>query len=225
MKSHSLTITAIAAAVAAAYVLVVRPWYLRWGASEDEVRKPLPGDELVPQPKIQSTRAITIEAPVEDVWPWLVQLGYGRGGFYSYDLLENAFTRGLGMHAHYESLDRLVPALQDLHEGDFVASAPLDWKDGKYADKMGWTVVRLEPPRLMVLKNWGAFILEPLDGGRTRFIVRTRGGRTWKDVAANVAWELPHFIMERGMLLGIKQRAERIKGAGRTQERNGVRVT
>lgn len=107
MKSHSLTITAIAAAGAAAYVLVVRPWYLRWGASEDEVRKPLPGDELVPQPKIQSTRAVTIEAPA-------------------------------------------------------------------------------------------------------------RGGRTWKDVAANVAWELPHFIMERGMLLGIKQRAERIKGrAGR----------
>jgi len=104
MKSHSLTITAIAAAVAAAYVLVVRPWYLRWGASEDEVRKPLPGDELVLQPKIQSTRAVTIDAPVEDVWPWLVQLGYGRGGFYSYDLLENAFTRGLGMHAHYESL-------------------------------------------------------------------------------------------------------------------------
>jgi hypothetical protein len=190
-------------------VLVVRPWYLRWGASEDEVRKPLPGDELVPDPKIQSTRAVTIDAPVEDVWPWLVQLGYGRGGFYSYDIFENAFTRAFGMHAHYRSLDRIVPELQGLHEGDFIASAPLDWKGGKYAAKMGWTVARFEPPHLMVLRNWGAFILDPLPGERTRFIVRTRGGRTWKDILGNVAWELPHFIMERRMLLGIKQRAER----------------
>jgi hypothetical protein len=118
------------------------------------------------------------------------------------------------MHAHYESLDRLVPALQDLHEGDFVASAPLDWKDGKYADKMGWTVVRLEPPRLMVLKNWGAFVLEPLDGSRTRFIVRTRG-RTWKDVAANVAGSSALYNGARHAPWH-QARAERIKGrAGR----------
>lgn len=222
MKTITL---AIAAALAAAYALVVRPWHLRWGASEEEARKPLPGDEQVPDPTIQSTRAVTIDAPVEDVWPWLAQLGYGRAGFYSYDILENAFTRALGMHAHYESLERIVPELQSLHEGDFIASAPLDWKGGKYARKMGWTVARLEPPHLMVLRNWGAFILEPLTGDRTRFIVRTRGRRTWKDILGNVAWELPHFIMERRMLLGIKERAERIPGAGRTQERDGVRVT
>ena len=193
MKTTTL---AIAAAAAAAYVLVVRPWYLRWGASEDEVRKPLPGDELVPDPKIQSTRAVTIDAPVEDVWPWLVQLGYGRGGFYSYDIFENAFTRALGMRAHYQSLDRIVPELQDLREGDFLPAAPQDWKGGKYAGKIGWTVTRLEAPHFMVLRDWGTFILEPLVGDRTRFIVRTRGGRTWKDIVGNVAWELPHFIME-----------------------------
>lgn len=222
MRSMTL---AIAAALAAAYVLVVRPWYLRWGANEDEVKKPLPGDELVPDPKIQSTRAVTIDAPPEAVWPWLVQLGYGRAGFYSYDFLENAFTRAVGMQSRYRSLDRVVPELQDLHEGDFIASAPLDWKEGKYADKMGWAVARLDPPHLMVLRNWGAFILEPLEGDRTRFIVRTRGGHTWKDILGNIAWELPHFIMERRMLLGIKERAERIPGAGRTRERDGVRVT
>ncbi len=76
----------------------------------------------------------------------------------------------------------------------------------------------------MVLEKWGAFILEPVDGGRTRFIARTPGGRTWKDVLANVAWELAHFIMERRMLLGIKERAERNDGAGQTREREGATV-
>lgn len=214
----------IAAAIAAAYVLVVRRWFLSWGASEDEVWKPLPGDELVLKPKIQSTRAVTIDAPVEAVWPWLVQLGYGRAGFYSYDLFENAFARLAGVRARYESLDRIVPEFQGLHEGDFVPAGPQEWLGGKYAGKIGWTVARLEPPHLMVLEKWGAFILEPLDRGRTRFIARTRGGRTWKDVLANVAWELPHFIMERRMLLSIKERAERNAGAGQTQEREGATV-
>jgi hypothetical protein len=72
-----------------AYALVIRPWHLRWGATDEEVEKPLPGDELVPEPVIESTRAITVHAPVEAVWPWLAQLGQDRGGFYSYEWLEN----------------------------------------------------------------------------------------------------------------------------------------
>jgi hypothetical protein len=84
---------AVLAAVTGTGVLaswgLVRPWHLRWGATHDEVQRPLPGDELVENPRFVSTRAITINAPAESVWPWLVQLGYGRGGFYSYDWLEN----------------------------------------------------------------------------------------------------------------------------------------
>lgn len=206
---------AILLALAAAFAFVFRPWYLRWGATDQEVTDPLPGDDLVPGPKIQSTRAITIDAPVDDVWPWLVQMGYGRAGFYSYDFLENAFTRAVGMHASYRSLDRIVPDLQNLSEGDFIPSAPQDWRAGKYAGKIGWTVTRVQPPHLLVLQSWGAFILRPLPADRTRFIIRTRGGRTWRDVLLNVGWEFPHFIMERRMLIGIKERAELLRSVGR----------
>ena len=72
-----------------AFLLVVRPWYLRWGATDDETRRPLPGDAIIPNAAGQETRAITIRAPVERVWPWLAQIGQDRGGFYSFDLLEN----------------------------------------------------------------------------------------------------------------------------------------
>jgi hypothetical protein len=201
---------AAAAAISVTYFRLLRPWHSRWGASEEEIEKPLPGDELAPEPQFQSTRAITIEAPPGDVWPWLVQLGYGRGGFYSYDIFENAFARLFRMDARYKSIDEIRPELQTLRVGDFVPAAPREWREGKYADKIGWTVKRLEAPRVMVLENWGAFVLEPLDGQRTRLIVRTRGGKTRKDAVGYLPWELPHFIMERKMLYGIKERAERL---------------
>ena len=202
-------IAAAGAAVAFAYFRLLRQWHSRWGASEEEVDKPLPGDELIPEPRFQTTRAITIDAPPKEVWPWLVQLGYGRGGFYSYDFLENAFTRVFGMDAHYKSIDEIRPELQSLREGDFVPAAPQKQEGAEQVNKMGWTVKRLEPPRLMVLEGWGAFVLEPLEGGRTRLIVRTRGGKSRKEAAAYLPWELPHFIMERRMLYGIKERVER----------------
>ena len=107
-----------AAAAGAAYVLAVRPRLLRWGATTQEAAGPLPGDEIVPAPRMQSTRAVTIKAPVSGVWPWLVQLGAGRGGMYSYDWLENA--AGLGIH----SADRILPELQHLKVGDIVPLSP-----------------------------------------------------------------------------------------------------
>ena len=107
-----------AAAAAACYVLAVRPRLLRWGASTQEAAGPLPGDELVPTPRMQSTRAVTINAPAASVWPWLVQLGAGRGGMYSYDLLENA--AGLGIH----SADRILPEHQRLDVGDVIPLGP-----------------------------------------------------------------------------------------------------
>jgi hypothetical protein len=209
-------IAAAAAAVSFVYVRYFRRWHKHWGASEEEASKQLPGDELVPKPHLESTRAVTIDAPPEAVWPWLVQLGYGRGGFYSYDLLENMTTRLVGMRPHYKSADRIVPELQKLRVGDFIAAAPQDWRDGKYADKMGWTVKRLEAPRVLALENWGSFVLEPLEGGRTRLIARTRAGQTLKDALLYAPMDLPHFIMERGMLLGIKKRAE-VQANGKRQ--------
>jgi len=92
MRRQIFTGAALAAAGAgalAAYVLAVRPWHLRWGATDEEVSRPMPGDELVAHPNVLSTHAITINAPVEEVWPWLVQIGQDKGGFYSYSWLEN----------------------------------------------------------------------------------------------------------------------------------------
>ncbi len=207
----ALTIATAAATATAliAYLRIIRPWFLRWGATGDEVEDPLPGDDLVPEPALECTRAVTIHAPAEDVWPWLVQMGYGRGGFYSYDWLENAFTRLAGMRSHYRSLDRIVPELQRLEVGDFIPAGPRDWLGGRYADKIGWYVAEIEPGRALVLKGWGAFVLEPIDERTTRLIARSRGPGGFPAALMNsLVWELPHFIMERRMLLGIKKRAE-----------------
>jgi hypothetical protein len=100
-------VAAVASAAAlSGSLLAFRRHLLRWGATDDEVAAALPGDELVPDPSFSATRAITIAAPPADVWPWIVQMGYGRAGFYAYDWLDN-----LG---HGRSADEIVPDLQRL---------------------------------------------------------------------------------------------------------------
>ena len=102
------------------YATLIRPRILRWGATDEEAAERLPGDEVVAQPRYQTTHAVTIHARRSEVWPWLVQLGQGRGGLYSYDWLENLF--GLG----FRSADRIIPDLQRLAVGDQVWQAPRD---------------------------------------------------------------------------------------------------
>src|SRR2546428_8278858 len=105
------------AATLAAFVFLdrYRPWHLRWGATEEEVRRTLPGDEVVIDPTFDATRAITVEAPPEDIWPWIVQMGFGRAGWYSYDLLDNFGRR---------SAKQIIPSLQDVQAGDVVPMGP-----------------------------------------------------------------------------------------------------
>jgi len=206
-----LSLVAASAAVAA-YALVARPWYLRWGATDDEVGRRLPGDDLAADSTVGSTRAITVEAPVEDVWPWLVQIGYGRGGFYSYDWLENLFVRLLRGTPGYRSAENLLPEHQHLTLGDFIPAAPPDVLGGRVADATRWKVLALEPYRALVLQGWGAFVLEPLGEGATRLIVRSRGPGAWGHLSHYLFWEPAHFVMERRMLVGIKERAERLAG-------------
>ncbi|WP_205520264.1 hypothetical protein [Pyxidicoccus caerfyrddinensis] len=192
--------------------LLLRPWMLYWGASAEEVTRALPGDGLVPNPVGGSTRAVTIHARPEDVWPWLVQLGYGRGGWYSYDVLEQAAGAARFVEGH--SADHVLPQLQGLKVGDVIPMSR--WT--------GMQVVELEPARALVLRSaiddeapaWGmsswAFVLEPVGEGRTRLLVRGRAGadpRRWVARALGQLIELPHFVMERKMLLGLKARAER----------------
>jgi hypothetical protein len=203
-KSTSLAAgTAVAAGLGSlAYPLFFRRWCLTWGARRNEVSRKLPGDELLTEPDIVSTRAVWVDAPASSVWPWLVQMGPGRGGAYTYDWIENLF--GLGMH----SADEILLQYQDLKVGD--------------AQRLGargpvLRVAVLEPERSMVLRsedgNWvWAFSLVPAGTG-TRLISRNRiamPGASWLARALNTyAMEPGSLIMERKMLLGIKQRAER----------------
>lgn len=207
MLAIALLIAAVLA-IAVAYPLAILRWHRRWGASDAELRQALPGDERVPHPKLASTRAITIRAPREQVWAWLVQIGQGRGGFYSYDWLENL----VGCNIH--SADRIIPELQSLKVGDKVRMMP-----ESSPMPPPWTVVALEPGRALVLENGGpdepahstwAFVLQEAGPGSTRVIARSRtdyqpglmNAILWRTV------EPVSFVMERGMLRGIRQRAE-----------------
>lgn len=199
---------------------VLRRRYNRWGATDEELARPMPGDELVVDPKLTYTRAITIDAPPEDVWPWLVQYGQGRGGFYSYDAVENL----IGCDIH--STDEILPEHQHLAVGDLIRSGGRDTFPC-------WIVMQVEPPSTLVLQGAGTpaevdvpeivdevpergyvastwqWLLEPVDDGRrTRLIVRQ--GLTYSP-NQSVLWhviEPLNFVMERKMLLGIKARAE-----------------
>jgi hypothetical protein len=188
-------------AIAVTYWSLVRPWHLRWGATDDELQRLLPGDEVSPpHPKLNATHSITIGAPAADVWPWVVQMGQNRGGFYSYTWLENL------VGCHMRNASRIIPEWQDLKVGDGV------WLHPKAPPLR---VLAIEPGRSIVLEKTWAFVLRPIDEQRTRLIVRGRGdySRDLGNAFLNfllwrVVFEPAHFIMERKMLIGIKQRSE-----------------
>jgi len=197
---------ALASAVVAAYPVLWRTRCLTWGATADEVSGQMPGDDLMPDPDMQTTRAITIEAPPGAIWPWLVQMGSGRGGAYTYDWIENLFA--LNMH----SANEILPEFQDLKVGDAL---PL----GSKAPRL--LVEVLDPDRALVVRsedgNWiWAFGMYP-DGKHTRLVSRNRmktpGGSAPARLAYTVVMEPGSLVMERKMLLGIKQRAERLAAA------------
>ena len=186
-------------------VILTRPWHTRWGSSDAELRATLPGDDLVPNAHYTIQHAVTIRATPDEIWPWLVQLGQDRGGFYSYDWLERLVGDRI------RNADRIHPEWQTLRTGDLVRATQPDYLGGVFGPNLGWRVVRLEPNRVVVLSGWGAFVLEPTEGA-TRLIVRTRGaGEPNVSLApfGLLVFEPAHFIMQRRMLLGIKQRAER----------------
>lgn len=192
-----------------ATVIALRPWDSRWGTTDAELMMPLPGDEFVPLANYRIDHALTINAPSEAVWPWLIQIGQGRGGFYSYSKLENAVGAGV------TNAERMVPVWQERHIGDLVRAVPRDWMGGRFGENIGWKTLQVIPGRALVLEGWGAFVLVPANASTTRLLVRTRdqGTPSFGGVAASpvrlLVFEPVHFIMERRMLLGIKERAER----------------
>ena len=128
----------------AVYHVLVRPWHRTWGATTEEVSRQLPGDDAAPEPSDETTRAVTVAAPSDDVWPWVVQLGQGRGGFYSYTWLENR----VGADIH--NVDRIVPELQELAEGDSIRMVREDYWFQSPMTSM--TVERVDPGRTLVLQ-------------------------------------------------------------------------
>jgi hypothetical protein len=198
---------AVGFAVAAGAALL-RERSLRWGATDGEVAMVLPGDELVPRADLTATRAITVRASAADgVWPWIAQLGQARGGFYSYDFLENLM--GCAVH----SAKRVVPEWQGIEVGDQVNLHPT----------LALTAALVEPERTLVLRGgvpiggapppydftW-AFVLCGQPDATTRLVVRERYGysRRWASLVVEPV-ELISFAMSRRMLRGIKVRAER----------------
>jgi hypothetical protein len=210
-------LVAAGAAAVAAYVTAIRPWHLRWGATDEEGDLPLPGDDLVPDAKLTATHAITIHATPAQIWPWLVQIGQGRGGFYSYDWIENA----MGLEIH--SAKQILPECQDLKVGDLI---PLS------KDDFGIPVALLEPEKSLVLHGdtrelgpenppvmqegdhwaavWGFHLIPQMDGS-TRLVERIF--IDWNESPVNTFFyrfflEPGSFIMEQKMLRGIKESVE-----------------
>ena len=180
------------------WVFVLSPWANNFGATRAERERPLPGDSFVPNAAAQTTFAVTIKAPPEEVWKWLVQIGQDRGGFYSLTFLENLV--GANIHNTLE----IRPEWQELKVGDSVRLSP----PGKGA--LVCPVLAVEPSGFLYLKNWGAFVLEPMDDGRsTRFFIRGRNDAApMARLAIKLSLEPIHFIMQRRMMLGIKAVAE-----------------
>lgn len=217
VTTRFVRVVAVAAALVAlgsVFIAFVRPWYLDWGATADEQRKSLPGDEILPGPATQQTRSIPIRAPVEAVWPWLAQIGQDRGGFYSFDLLENLV--GCDM----PTTDVLRPERQAWYPYQHLWMYPPSG-----VNAIGFATLRaLVPGRALgfgtravgtdVLEpedgSW-SFVLEPQPDGTTRLLIRGRGvaRRSWFGVAFDRGiFEPMHFAMERRMMIGLKDVVE-----------------
>ncbi len=215
MKVPAVAMTSLAVGVSTvAFFTRVRRWYLRWGATDAEVARPMPLDEHVPDPMLNSTMAITIDAPPDKVWPWLVQMGDPpRAGYYSYTWIE----RLVGLQI--ENVDTILPQFQALRVGEAL-------------DKGGtMRVLAVEPGRHLVLGppdsvdtvtcTW-AFGLYPTGQQATRLVTRCRARWSYRRMMKEMPlytllpWLLIEpgaFIMERKMLLEIKERAERARMA------------
>jgi hypothetical protein len=226
----------VAVSLLVTWLAVLRPMRRTWGLDPDESARSLPGDDLVPEAELVETRGITVNAPPSAVWPWLVQMGYGRGGWYSYDQMDNDAA----------SADRILPEYQSLSVGDVMPT----WPGG------GFRVAAMDPGRSLALyldtaivkaqqeaseqtlpedltpgiKAAGAmgdlsmpefkaswtFVLEPAPDGATRIIERLRAWAPEPSAAQKLAlpiFGMGVFLMTRKQLLGLKERVERYPGA------------
>jgi hypothetical protein len=193
VKRIAILAAAFLFAVVVLFYAVYLPWQLTWGATSEEVTRAMTGDGLVTDPTFNATRAVTINAPAESIWPWIVQIGYKKAGFYSWDILDND---------RIPSAERIIPEYQNLEVGDLV---PL-------SDHTDAEVVDMEPnERLLLVFQSGdtvtwAWGLYKIDEERTRLVTRLRWRTT--NVISQITLDAFEIIMMRKCLLGIKRRAE-----------------
>lgn len=199
MDRKAALLAAVGISVAAyGYLRVLRPRVLRWGATIEDLARTMPGDEVVASPHFNATRAITINATPEDIWPWLMQMGFGRAGWYSYDLLDN-----LGR----ASARSIIPQFQSVRVGDRIPMSRWTYL----------TVLGFEPNQWLLWQDQGggtwAWGLYPLDGQRTRLVSRMRGRYRWTlplIIPVLMLMELGDPIMVPKELKGIKERSEEL---------------
>ena len=182
------------------------PTHRTWGSTGAELAMSLPGDAEPRDRAFEVQHAVTINAPVEDVWVWLVQLGQDRAGFYSYDWVERA------MGIDIRNVSEVRPEWQTLQAGDFVRGAQPGYMRAVFGDDHGWEVLEVTPEKLLILDRWGTFALQPTTDEHTRLIIRStmsdRNSPVWKSAASLFGFQMPHFIMQRRMMLTIKALAE-----------------
>jgi len=205
-------VVVVVALCLAIYVLVIRPWMLQWGSTRQERDSSLPGDDLAPDADHVTTRAVTIDAPPAAIWPWLVQMGQDRAGFYTHNWVERFLRSGI------PDVHEVHTEWQRLEVGDLMRT-----NHDIGGKPMGWPVASIEPTRSIVVRSRNlpagtyAFVLKPIDTTHTRLIVRDRAA--WKRTEipfAALVYEPLHAYMETGLIRGLKERAEAMSaGPGR----------
>jgi hypothetical protein len=165
------------------------------------------GDGMVVAPLYRIDHGITIRAPADAVFPWIAEVGQDRGGFYSYDWLERLIGDNM------RNAERIHPEWQANQPGDLIRAVQPDYLGGRFGE-LGWKVLAVVPGRALVLSQWGVFAVQPVDDSTSRFLIRTRGaGRP--SIPSLLAgplnvfvFEPMHFVMERRMMRGVRDRAE-----------------
>jgi hypothetical protein len=198
MLPNTLIIVAILFVFALFYLLLFRPWQLRWGATDEEIKRPMPEDDIVSKPSFNATRAVTIKAPAENIYPWIVQMGVNRAGWYSYDLLDNlarpSAERILSEHQNVQ-VDDLIPMSPDVKDGLWV-------KDFRNSEYISWWDKKGDTTWI-----WGIY---PEGETQSRLVTRVRVKYQWLSPAIlfDLLIEFFDILMMRKCMLGIKRRVE-----------------
>ena len=204
IKKGILVGAALLGGLTATYIGFIRPRQMRWGATTEEATRTLPYDELVPNPTWSSTRVVTVEATPEQIWPWLAQVGWGRAGWYGYDLVDNG-----GKASAWE----IMPEHQHLEIGTKFPMSPFTAMYCRDFEEPRWMLLRMGNDK--VTSDIGSFLyyLDPIDQQHTRLIIRMRDKYRWLNppiLAMQLAVDVGDIFFQWKHLLGVKARAERM---------------